>query len=1070
MSYVCYHRHDSYSNVLLADSTSVIQEFADRCKELGHEILSSCNHGGSYNWLETQMVAEANGLRFRYVVEAYFVKDRKEPDRTNAHLILAAKTKKGIGDLNEAISEANLTGYYHRPRIDLEILLGLDPADVFVTTACVGGVFKYGFEEATSLILTMHQHFRDSFMLEVQYHNTDKQREVNEFILCLYRKHNIPIIMGTDSHVIYPHQEELRELRLEANDIRYELEEGWNYDYPDEETCIERFREQGVLSEAQIREAIDNTNIFLTFEDVPSNKAKKIPTIYPDKTQAERNEIYKQLVLDGYVAMYGNAVTAEQAEADMKELEYEMSAITDTDTSDYFITLKKIVDEAKARGGILTPTGRGSMVSFATNHMLGLTSVNRLRIPLTLYPDRFVSKDRLASGSLPDADLNTSNQGAFAEAGKAVLGEWGCVPLIAYGKLGALSAWKMYARAEKVPFEDSNAVSDMIKQYELALKYAKEDEDDDEDEFDDDGEVGDDFDRPEKENKIKLSDYVSAKYLPMVEASASYQGIVNSVAPHPCAFVLLDRDIRREIGVMRLKAKGGNGYIYAAMVDGATADRCGYVKSDFLAVDVVALNAGAYDEAGIPLPTANELVEMTKADRQTWEMYAKGYTVGLNQCEQAKTTSNIKRFKPRNIVELSAFVAAIRPSFQSMIEVFLTRQKFSFGIPVLDNLLRTPEMASSFLVYQEQIFSILIAAGISAPEAYTVIKAISKKKLDTIHSYKEQFLRGFVEVIASDGRTKPHEAHDAAERVWQIVEDASAYGFAGSHAYCVALDSLYSAYVKAHYPHEFYVSALRVYGKKKKKKKLAALKTEMRQAFGITVAPPRFGQDSRSFYVDKEANTISDALPGVKYMSAQVAEVLCSMRDREYDYFVDLLVDLENETGIDSRQTGILIDLGYFSAFGNEGKLKEVYAEFSEGKFRYKKTHKDKTKKERIEALRMIEDMTTGDPMSIPDKMRFETEYLGAPVSVVPDAKNLYTVIELDTKYSPKVQLFNVASGTTGQMKIRKAVFNLKPFKVGDSIAIKEWNKRPAYAYINGKSVKKKDEYEFWIDIYSIAS
>ena len=119
------------------------------------------------------------------MTEAYFVKDRNEKDNTNCHIILAAKTRKGVDDLNYILSEANISGYYYRPRIDLELLMTLDPRDVFVTTACIAGVFKYGYAEAERLILRMAVHFRDSFMLEVQYHDTDRQREVNEFLMKL---------------------------------------------------------------------------------------------------------------------------------------------------------------------------------------------------------------------------------------------------------------------------------------------------------------------------------------------------------------------------------------------------------------------------------------------------------------------------------------------------------------------------------------------------------------------------------------------------------------------------------------------------------------------------------------------------------------------------------------------------------------------------------------------------------------------------------------------------------------------------------------------------------------------
>ena len=329
------------------------------------------------------------------------VKDRRKKDNTNAHIILAAKTAKGIGDLNEALSEANISGYYYRPRVDMDLLLSLDPRDVFVTTACVGGVFKYGWEDAEKLILQLAAHYRDSFMLEVQYHDTQKQKDVNQFLLGLYRKHGIPLIMGTDSHFIHPEDAALRSQRLEANHIVYEDEDGWYMDYPTEEEAVRRFQIQGILSEAQICEAIQNTNVFLGFEDVKLNKGKKLPTLYPKLSQEERNQVYLKLV-DGAWREYRKHLSPEEQTRREEGIQYETDVITSTGMADYFILDHEIVKRAKAMGGILSPTGRGSSVSFCTNMLLGFSSVDRYEIPVEMFPDRFISVDRILSGNLPD--------------------------------------------------------------------------------------------------------------------------------------------------------------------------------------------------------------------------------------------------------------------------------------------------------------------------------------------------------------------------------------------------------------------------------------------------------------------------------------------------------------------------------------------------------------------------------------------------------------------------------------------------------------------------------------------
>ena len=700
------------------------------------------------------------------MTEAYFVKDRNEKDNTNCHIILAAKTRKGVGDLNYILSEANISGYYYRPRIDLELLMSLDPRDVFVTTACIAGVFKYGYAEAERLILRMAAHFRDSFMLEVQYHDTDRQREVNEFLLKLYRKYGIPLIMATDSHFIRPEDAALREHRLEANHIRYEDEGGWYMDYPSGAEAFRRFQEQGVLSDAQIREAMENTNVFLNCEDIVFDKSKKLPTIYPQLTQEQRNQKYMDLILGEFDRQTAGMSEDERA-VRMEGVRYETDVVTSTGMSDYFLLDHEIVRRAVEKGGVITKTGRGSCPSYYTNVLLGLSSIDRFAIPVEMFPDRFISADRIRSGSLPDIDMNVANREAFEAAQAEVLGEWRAAPMVAFGTLKRLSAWKMYCRAADIPFETANEVGSQLKAYESAVRFAE------------DGE------------EVDLSDYVPPQFRELVAASERYMGMIDSISPHPCAYLLCTEDIRREIGVIRINSRTGKKQpVFAAFIDGATAEQYGYLKNDLLLVDVVRVNQEAFHRIGMAQPDVSALLEMTRNDRDTWRMYAEGYTMGLNQVEQEKTREKVMRYKPKNITELAAFVAAVRPAFKSMLPTFLDRRHFDYGIPAFDRLIQTREMTSSFLLYQEQTMKTLQFAGFSAPESYAAIKAIAKKHPEKVLPLKERFLEGFAAKADMP----------SAEKVWKIIEDATSYGFNSSHAVCVALDSLYGAWLKAHHP------------------------------------------------------------------------------------------------------------------------------------------------------------------------------------------------------------------------------------------------------------------------------
>ena len=277
-----YHRHAMYTNVRISDSAVTPEAYAKRAVQLGHGILSSCEHGWQGNYYETVKIAKKYGLKPLIGAEAYWVKDRTEKDRSNCHIFIAAKNERGRQALNDVLSEANLTGFYAQPRLDIPLILSLPKDDVIVTTACIA---YWRYEEIEQITAEFANHFGKNFFLEVQYHNTESQRELNKKILRLHERLNIPLIMGCDSHYIESDQGQARTDFLVSKGLTYPDEEGWYLDYPDGDTAYERFARQCVLSHEQICEAMDNTNVFLEVEEYDSpifNTDIKMPSLYPN--------------------------------------------------------------------------------------------------------------------------------------------------------------------------------------------------------------------------------------------------------------------------------------------------------------------------------------------------------------------------------------------------------------------------------------------------------------------------------------------------------------------------------------------------------------------------------------------------------------------------------------------------------------------------------------------------------------------------------------------------------------------------------------------------------------------
>lgn len=883
-----YHKHTYYSNPYTPDCTVSPRDYAIRAKEVDAELLSSVEHGWCGNVWEYYKTAKENGLKLLIGAEAYAVKDRHEADRTNAHICLLAKNENGRQALNDILSEANLTGFYAKPRVDMELLLSLPANDVWVTTACVAGLWKY--EDSDELVKKLFEHFGEHLFFEVQAHNTESQIALNQHILKLSKSLGAKIIAGVDSHYISKDQDKIRTDFLNSKNIFYEEEQGWELDYPDGDELYSRFAKQCVLSHEQIVEAMENTNTFLEVEEYDSpifeTETIKLPSIYPDWTQEQKDAEYQRLVWQGW-NNYKKEVPESEWPHYEEEIKKEIQVVLDTGFSDYFLLDYHVVKQGKEKGGILTHAGRGSAVSWITVMLLGMTEVDRISAKVHMYPQRFATAERiLQTKSLFDIDLNQVDSKPFQEAQKEILGEECAYPMLAYGTSQKSAAWKLYAKSQGIPFEVANEVSEQLRRYDMAVKHADEDSKDD----------------------IDIYDYIEPKFREIWEGAQDYVGIVTSWSIHPCANLVYSGNIRKEIGLVKIKDN------ICCCMDGHWAEECHFLKNDFLIVKVLSLIDKAYKEAEIPVPTVNELLRMSPPDDSCWDIYAKGATVGINQVEQPGTSARVQVYKPTNISELTAFVAAIRPGFKSMYKKFESREDFSYGIPSFDKLIQTKEFPYSYMLYQEQAMAALNHAGIPMKDCYAAIKNIAKKRVDKVLALKETFISGFEKALIGDGTDK-NNASVKAEMVWQIIEDSSKYSFNCSHAYCVALDSLYGAWIKAHYPLAFYKAYLTVQNDKGDKDKMNAAKAEAEDYFGIHFPPFKFGQDNREITANQKTNEITNCLSAIKGFSKAFARNCYECGKQNYTSFIDVLRWFDSRS-IKTARLEPLIKIDYFSQYG----------------------------------------------------------------------------------------------------------------------------------------------------------
>ena len=1018
MRYNNYHKHTMYSNLRTLDCISKPIDYINRAKELGHTTYFTTEHGYQGNIFEAQTLCNEHGLKCIYGVEAYYVDDvNDKSSRSMYHIILVAMTENARQKINKIMSVANTDGYYYKPRIDLNLLLSLPAEEVIVTTACIAGrMFKEGWEER--FLKPVKNHFKNNFFLEVQAHVDDKQKEYNKKIIESHKKYDIPLIHANDSHYIYPNDSKNRDLFLKAKGIIYEEEGGFILDYPDSDEIYKRYKEQGILTEEEVTEALNNTLVFDNSEGINIDKEFKIPKI----TEGDSNKVLKKLINDGWSKEKKN-VPKEKWKEYIQQIKYEYKIIEDCGMADYFILdhyiVKKAVDEY---GAILTRSGRGSAVSFYVNKLLGLTEVDRISAPITLYPTRFMSAERiLSSRSLPDIDLNWADVTPVIQASKDILGDDGIYYMIAYKPLQESSAFRLWCKANDMHISEYDEIAKNLENYEDDPQWKQ-----------------------------------------LIEDSKVFRGVVESVAPSPCSFLLSNDKISEIVGLVKV------GDVTCCCLDGYNCDVYKFLKNDYLTVLVYQIIDEVYKLIGRPIDDIQTLIN--NCDNKVWDIYARGLTTTINQADSDFDKQILKKYKPQNLAELSAYVAAIRPGFASLLNNFVERLPYTTGVKELDDIL---EDSFHYLIYQESIMKYLVWLGIEEKGTYDIIKKIAKKKFkeDELKALKTELLNGWIKNVGQE---------NGFNETWQVVEDAAHYSFNASHSLSVAIDSLYGAYLKAHYPLEYFTVALSLYSGDMDR--TANLISEMNH-FGISLKPIKFRHSNANYNIDKETNSIYKGVGAVKYCNADVGNNLYDMKDKQFNSFLDLLGIFPGN----SRQREILIKLGYFEEFGGSLKLLKVCSLYDNyyGKKIIKKdklnlpielvrkyaiSETEKQYRFTPEAMKaMIIEVISYIPdeeLSINERLNAEREYLGYISYIDRSAINKGVVLSIDCKYSPKAVLWLIDKGEQIIVKVQKKHYQNNPFNSGEIIRY-TLEKKLKWKKINDKW-EQINEYEYWIQSYSI--
>ena len=909
MIYNNYHKHDHISNIFTPDTNTKQEEYIRRAVEYGHRNYFTTNHGSMGDTFEARTLCDKYGIRCIAGLEGYIVPDPLEKDRRNYHIIIIPRTDAARKKVNYISSHANSDGYYYKPRLFLSDLLALDKDDIFITTACCAGLLKDD-SAIEQILMPLYGHFGKNVFLEIQTHNVEVQKEINRKALILSDELGLDLIAANDSHYIDEHGRIERLELLRGKHIEYGEEDTFILDYPEGDTMLERFVLQGVVPYDRAKKAIEKTLVFDECEEILIDKSIKMPVIYPELSLPQRMELLEKKVSEKFDRIIkDDEITEKELPIYKKGIEYELKTIRDTNeeihTADYFLFNERNVDLAVNKyGGVLTRGGRGSAGSFYINRILGMTQIDRFRINLPIFPDRFASTARLLENrAIPDFDFNVAEQEPFVKASRELLGEHGCYPMIAYGTMKLSEAFRNVCRSKGMGFEEFNDISKSLNSMADDICQTLEIEEND-------------------TNRIidEIKKRLDVKWHQILEETKIYLGTIISASVHPCAHVLDNKDLRYEYGVVRM------GEFLCVMVTSNEADEYKLLKNDYLVVKVWKLISETFKAANKPIIPLKQLFKEIKDDQRVWDLFKNGITCTLNQVDSDNGTQQAKRYGISSFEDGAFIAAAIRPSFNAWRERFLNREEYSTGSTELDNVL---EQTHHYILFQECLMQYFEWLDVSPAESIGLIKKISKKKIKQkdFDDLEERLRKAWIRNTGSEKQFK---------EMWEMIQSCISYGFCSAHAASTSIDMCYGAYLKVHYPLEYYTVCFNAYiGDEVRTNKL----TNELNYFGIKLIGVKYGSSRAHYSFDRDTNTIRKGLASIKYINEIVPEEIYQLSQKNnYPTFVDLLFDLKEKTTIDSRQLGILIKIDFFKEFGDINTLLWITGEF--GKLYDKKSIK----------------------------------------------------------------------------------------------------------------------------------
>jgi DNA polymerase-3 subunit alpha len=846
--FVHLHCHTDYS---LLDGACDIDQLMQIAVEQKMPAVAMTDHGNLFGAVKFYNAAKAAGVHPVIGCEVYVSqqghKVRSDSDRYN-HLVLLCENQEGYRNLIKLVSTGYLDGFYYKPRIDLD-LLSQHSKGLIALSACLRGhlaetILADKYDDAKRLAHRYSDIFgRENFFLEVQDHHLDQDKKLTPELNRLSQETGLPLVATNDSHYLRRDDARAHELLMCIQTGKFLSDPNrmrWNS--PD---FYLKSRAEMLELFGELEDAVDRTWEIAQRCNVSLEKVKEPFPKFGVPEGHSADTYFEYVAREGFEkrrprleSLRAQGLLKHDLPEYAERLDREIQMIQKMKFSGYFLIVWDFIRYAKSKGIPVGP-GRGSAAGSLVGYAMSITDIDPLQYGLLF--ERFLNPERI---SMPDIDIDfcMNRRGEVIQYVTEKYGREQVAQIITFNTLGARAAIKDVGRVLEMPFADVERLTKMVPNVlNISLEEALKQE------------PG--FDAAAK---------ADARVDDVLKVARRLEGLARNCSVHAAGVVISPQPLKELVPLYKT-----NRDEIVTQFDMSGLEKLQLLKMDFLGLTTLTLIDDAlrliHKRHGVKLDPQ----ELRLDDKETYEIFGKGYTSGVFQFESPGMRDILRRYQPSRIEDLTALNALYRPGpiQGGMIDDFIERKwgrrAVQYDLPELKELL---EETYGVIVYQEQVMQISNRlAGYSLGDADLLRRAMGKKKLEEMVKQRERFVKGALE------RGFPQKK---IEKIFDLMEQFAGYGFNKSHSAAYAYLAYVTAYLKAHYPVDFLAALLT--SETGNTAKVVKYINECRE-MGIQILPPDVNASEWSFTPDSD-KAIRFGLGAVKNVGHSAVEAIAKAR------------------------------------------------------------------------------------------------------------------------------------------------------------------------------------------------